>query len=244
MVGYLELEWAAGFLEAEGCFAQASRHRVHGGSPGIVVSQVQRWPIDRLIELFGGNARLRPPRGRDQAIWSWGIYGKRAAELMRTLYPLMSAKRRREIDKAYRMPTERGKRLVDGELIWARTLDRKDHCKRNHPYTPENTYYHRGRRYCRTCRNLLPQEERRRHREELRVLGIELRTTRTWTIEDMRVLAKKRGGACLSARYKNNYTKLRWRCGKRHEWESLPKSLLQGTWCRWCSAKRRWAKRR
>lgn len=241
---YCELEWAAGFLEAEGCFTQASGHRTHGGVPEIVVGQVQRWPIDRLIELFGGNARQRPPRGRDQAIWCWGIYGKRAAELMRTLYPLMSAKRRREIDRAYRMPAERGKRLVNGQLVWARTLDRKDHCEHGHPYTPENTYYHGEKRSCRTCRNLWPRERRRRRREELRALGIELRTTRTWTIEDMRALAKKRGGACLSTKYINNYTKLHWRCGKGHEWRSLPKSLLQGTWCRWCSAKRKRAKQR
>lgn len=241
---YYELEWAAGFLEAEGCFTQASRQRVHGGVPVIVASQVQRWPIDRLMELFpGGRIRQIPKRGRDRAIWSWGVYGKRAAELMRILYPLLSIKRRREIDKAYRMPAERGKRLVNGQLVWARTLDRKDHCKRGHPYTSENTYYHKGKRSCRTCRNLWPCEMRKRRREQLQVQGIELRTTRTWTLEDMRALAKERGGACLSDSYKNNYTKLRWRCGKGHEWESLPKSLLQGTWCRFCSAKRRLVKK-
>jgi hypothetical protein len=210
----------------------------------ILVSQVQRWPIDRLIELFGGRVHQRPPQGRDRAIWCWGIYGKRAAELMQMLRPLMSAKRRQEIDRAYRILAEPGKRLVNGQLVWARTLDRKDHCKRGHPYTPENIYYHKGKRYCRACRNLRPRERRRRRREELHVQGIELRTTRTWTIEGMRALAKKRGGTCISTSYQNNYSKLRWRCAKGHEWEALPKSLLQGTWCRWCSAKKRWAKQR
>lgn len=28
----------------------------------------------------------------------------------------------------------------------------KTHCNRNHEYTPENTYMHNGKRYCRACR--------------------------------------------------------------------------------------------
>lgn len=37
---------------------------------------------------------------------------------------------------------------------------RKTHCPRGHEYTPENTYAHKGRRYCRACQ----QETTRRRR--------------------------------------------------------------------------------
>lgn len=37
---------------------------------------------------------------------------------------------------------------------------RKTHCPQDHEYTPENTYAHKGRRYCRACQ----QEATRRRR--------------------------------------------------------------------------------
>ena len=39
------------------------------------------------------------------------------------------------------------------------------------------------------------------------------------TIESMIVIAKNRGGECLSKHYVNAFAKLRWRCAKGHEWE-------------------------
>lgn len=55
------------------------------------------------------------------------------------------------------------------------------------------------------------------------------------TIEDMRKTAKEHGGQCLSNKYVNGRTKLRWRCAKGHEWEAVPDSLRQGTWCPTCA---------
>lgn len=50
----------------------------------------------------------------------------------------------------------------------------------------------------------------------------------------MEVLAERRGGCCLSKRYKNTRTKIRWRCSAGHEWTSLPSSVKQGHWCDRC----------
>ncbi len=58
---------------------------------------------------------------------------------------------------------------------------------------------------------------------------------RNKTIEDMRVLAKKRGGVCLSKKYVNNQTKLRWRCKKGHVWQSIPMRVVAGKWCPYCA---------
>lgn len=59
------------------------------------------------------------------------------------------------------------------------------------------------------------------------------------TIEDMQQLAEKRGGKCLSKKYINSRTKLKWQCSEDHPpWEATPKSIKKGTWCRRCAAKK------
>jgi len=61
------------------------------------------------------------------------------------------------------------------------------------------------------------------------------RPTRPKTIEDMRELAKRRGGRCLSDKYVNSTTKLLWECGEGHRWEATPASIEHGrTWCPHC----------
>ena len=50
----------------------------------------------------------------------------------------------------------------------------------------------------------------------------------------MRELAVSRGGRCLSERYVNAWSKLRWRCADGHEWESAPANVKSGSWCHKC----------
>lgn len=57
-------------------------------------------------------------------------------------------------------------------------------------------------------------------------------------IEDMKTMARKRGGQCLSTEYINSSINLRWRCAKGHEWESAPSTMRhRGTWCPYCAGK-------
>lgn len=52
----------------------------------------------------------------------------------------------------------------------------------------------------------------------------------------MQRLALERGGECLSASYVNNWTKLRWKCSKGHEWEASPTKVKgSGRWCPQCA---------
>lgn len=57
------------------------------------------------------------------------------------------------------------------------------------------------------------------------------------TIEEMKAIAKERGGECLSENYVNSHTKLLWKCGVcGHEWMATPTSIKgsrnrRGTWC-------------
>jgi len=55
----------------------------------------------------------------------------------------------------------------------------------------------------------------------------------------MHNLANKYGGKCLSAKYINANTKLKWQCNKGHVWESTPSSVRQGHWCLECSGSKK-----
>jgi len=48
-------------------------------------------------------------------------------------------------------------------------------------------------------------------------------------------LAANRGGICLSERYVNERTVLRWRCADGHEWEAVPAKIKRGSWCPTCA---------
>ena len=57
---------------------------------------------------------------------------------------------------------------------------------------------------------------------------------RRGNIKDMQEIAKSRGGKCLSEKYINVDTKLKWQCGKGHIWEAVPSSIKRGSWCARC----------
>ena len=59
------------------------------------------------------------------------------------------------------------------------------------------------------------------------------------TIEQMRELAQQKGGKCLSNKYINVDTKLRWKCGEGHIWESIPYLIKSGSWCPKCNVEKR-----
>jgi hypothetical protein len=63
--------------------------------------------------------------------------------------------------------------------------------------------------------------------------------TKPLTLADVRAAARERGGACLSTRYVNGRTKLRFRCAKGHEWEATPNHVLNHrSWCPECAPSR------
>ena len=96
-----DLEWAAGFLEGEGSFCTSSHKRP---IECVEAGQVNREPLNRIREIFGGSCRLtRPkagPRGNRSPYWRWYTYGKRARGIMLTLFPLLSQRRQMQIRQA------------------------------------------------------------------------------------------------------------------------------------------------
>jgi len=67
---------------------------------------------------------------------------------------------------------------------------------------------------------------------------------RRLTIEEMQGIAKKRGGKCVSKRYKDAKTKLKWECKCGNVWDATPQKIKQGRWCPVCGRKKRWETRR
>jgi nucleoside-diphosphate-sugar epimerase len=55
------------------------------------------------------------------------------------------------------------------------------------------------------------------------------------SIENMRELADRRGGKCLSAELTDNKAMLRWQCGFGHEFKASPRLLAAGHWCPDCA---------
>ena len=55
------------------------------------------------------------------------------------------------------------------------------------------------------------------------------------TIEIMQQHAEDNGGKCLSEKYKNSFTKLKWECKEGHQWMALPVNIRNNkTWCPYC----------
>lgn len=58
------------------------------------------------------------------------------------------------------------------------------------------------------------------------------------TIEELHLKAQQHGGQCLSTKYTNNRTKLKWKCAQGHAWSAAPHNILMGQWCPKCKGQR------
>ena len=55
-------------------------------------------------------------------------------------------------------------------------------------------------------------------------------------LDEMRELARSRGGRCLADRYRGTKGKLEWQCERGHIWKSAPSCVkLSGSWCPVCA---------
>lgn len=146
-----QLAWAAGFLEGEGSFGN------HGGTPRVSAAQVQKEPLDRLAAMFGGHMWLKENGSgfpNSKPLWTWTLNKQRSAEVMMTLFSFMSPKRKDEIEAALKAwKAARSVRKAGGKK-----------CLRGHSIEGDNAMHIHGRTYptCRTCKNAVRQEWRKR----------------------------------------------------------------------------------
>ena len=62
---------------------------------------------------------------------------------------------------------------------------------------------------------------------------------RRLSIDEMKKIAGKKGGKCLSLEYTNSQTKLLWECNFGHRWEATPSNIKNGRWCPTCAMKKK-----
>lgn len=102
----------AGVLEGEGCFTTNLTNGVRQFR--VQVSSADLDVLEKLKRLF--DAPISGPyktRAKHHApLYRWGPNGKRARELMELVYPLMSKRRREQMDEAF----ANAARLVIGSM--------------------------------------------------------------------------------------------------------------------------------
>jgi len=54
-------------------------------------------------------------------------------------------------------------------------------------------------------------------------------------LDKLQGIAEGKRGKCLSKKYVNLATKLKWQCSEGHRWETTPKVIFQGSWCAECA---------
>ena len=54
------------------------------------------------------------------------------------------------------------------------------------------------------------------------------------TICEMHEIAHERDGECVSEKYVNAHSKLKWKCENGHEWNATPSNIKNGKWCPLC----------
>jgi hypothetical protein len=87
----LEIVWAAGFYEGEGSV----------GPRAVVVSQRERWPLERLQRQFGGTisaVKIPLNRPNTRPYSNWILCGDAARLFVHLIYPHLSPRRQEQIN--------------------------------------------------------------------------------------------------------------------------------------------------
>jgi hypothetical protein len=91
MTRTLQVAWAAGFLDGEGCFAlsKANGKGCHETTKNAVlaVSQTRTAPLDRLADLFGGTVRPARMTAAGNLNYQWAITGSQLVPVLEELIP-------------------------------------------------------------------------------------------------------------------------------------------------------------
>lgn len=155
MTSTVDLAWAAGFLDGEGTFYVGSNGRGHMRL-SVKAAQVQRWPLDRLATLFGGNIYFcRGGRGNQQDYYVWSLSGAAAAGLMMSLAVLLSPRRRQTIVVG-----------LGQWKTWPVSSRYRQTCRHGHPFDVTVNSTRDGEyRACRRCK----QDAQHRYTEKARV---------------------------------------------------------------------------
>lgn len=91
----LQIAWAAGILEGEGCFTE------HSGHPYILVDMTDKDVIEKLHSIFP-TATIRGPythhkKPQNKPRWRFDAFGTKAVPIMERVLPYMCSRRTEKI---------------------------------------------------------------------------------------------------------------------------------------------------
>lgn len=128
----IEIAWAAGFLDGEGCFSAYFKKPNKPGhnspmSLWVVAAQVVEEPIDKLHEMFGGYKTFHVrPQANWRDIWQWKITSAvHLIPFLETVIPYLIVKRpeaEKMLEIASRMYQAGSTRLTGDEMSVRRRL--------------------------------------------------------------------------------------------------------------------------
>ena len=124
--------------------------------------------------------------------------------------PYCSGTKKHTIEQMQELAIEKGGKCLSDTYVNSKT-NLKWECEKKHTWNAQPDGILRGK-WCPHCNS-----------------------KKKGTIEQMRKVAAKKGGTCLSKKYINSRTKLKWKCKNKHIWEASPSRILQGHWCRKCN---------
>ena len=86
-------------------------------------------------------------------------------------------------------------------------------CKEGHTWLMTPAHIHNGR-WCKICR---------------------INSDKVSFLDQHKIIAKEKGGKCLSSEYTDYTTCLKWQCAKGHKFSVTPEGISKGFWCKICS---------
>lgn len=125
-------------------------------------------------------------------------------------FAIGSQKKRKDISVYQKIAEGRGGKLLSKKMISAST-NVKWQCSKGHIWNARPAAVKHGI-WCLVCAG------KEKH-----------------TITQMKALAQKHAGFCLSRKYINGATSLKWKCKMGHTWMATPASILRGGWCAECA---------
>jgi len=101
MASELEIAWAAGIIEGEGCVTLHSEH------PYLTVDMTDRDVIEKLVIIFP-TATFRGPyfhksKPQHKPRFRFDAFGTKALPILREIYPYMLSRRKARIDEVLKV---------------------------------------------------------------------------------------------------------------------------------------------
>ncbi len=140
-----DIAWAAGFLEGEGCFFCGKDNALR-----VVVTQKQKWPLEKMEEIFGGQIlSIKKANGREY--WQSQWFNSNAVPICQAVLPYLSPRRFGQVKYAT------GRYYDNMIKQLTRKVSRLQSCPKGHADTghytlrPDNANFGAGNVYCKHC---------------------------------------------------------------------------------------------